>query len=725
MNMKIFVVLAALLLLSAPCVWSQPKENDTLEYKYPTEIVISASRMNTPLKETPFATSLIDSETVSAFPRAIAIDEAMKLVPGVKVDNQANGSRVHLSMRGQGILTERGVRGVKFLLDGLPINDPGGFAPDLYDVPWNAVDRIEVLRGPAASLYGTSGSGGIININTKNAPARPVFGNASVSTGTNNFYQGFGDFGSNGGNVSYNLSFSRSNGDGYRIHTHFHENNIYGKATYTPTDYLTLTPVICWTDAYHDNPEGLSWNQYLQDPLQSNPDAVPFDEYLETNRTTYGLNGLARIQDNQGISFSAYTRRTQFTEANNHYFDYQTLQTPGGSIQYSLSAGKPSDDIRNRVSAGTDIQFQTIDEVIYPNDHTVQINTIAAQQQVKQNSTGVFLIDMMNAGTAWTFTGSIRYDQVHNEVADELPADLLADSTNNSGTADFSKTTGRLGATYDATPDLTVYGSWGMGFLPPSNSELDNNPDRLGGFNTHLVPATSNSYELGVRGDLSNIVGYDFTGFYTETQNDFNRYRLTRGNGDIGTFFENVGATHKYGLEAFANYSPLKNLEIKTAYTYSHFTYALSAPLKILMDPDPTFSTSTSRDTNRYIRDGNFLPNSPQHQLMIDVSYQPIPDFTLGVSSETYSEAYIDGSNEEYHDKQTGDVFGMHTPGYTLYGARAGYTVRVNGMAADLMVHAKNIGDEKYVAFSEPDTGGNSYQPGAGREFFLDIKVHF
>jgi len=56
--------------------------------------------------------------------------------------------------------------GIGVILDGIPLNDPSGFAPDLYDVDWATVQNIEVLRGPAAGLYGSSGSAGIIDITT-------------------------------------------------------------------------------------------------------------------------------------------------------------------------------------------------------------------------------------------------------------------------------------------------------------------------------------------------------------------------------------------------------------------------------------------------------------------------------------------------------------------------------------------------------------------------------
>lgn len=77
------------------------------------EVVVTAPRMDIPLKENPAATTVVTQETLESMPRTVAAEEALALVPGVKVDNQADGERVHLSIRGQGLLTERGIRGIK------------------------------------------------------------------------------------------------------------------------------------------------------------------------------------------------------------------------------------------------------------------------------------------------------------------------------------------------------------------------------------------------------------------------------------------------------------------------------------------------------------------------------------------------------------------------------------------------------------------------------------
>ena len=108
------------------------------------EIVIAANRLPVTLMTNPGAVSLVTADIMAGMPKGIAVEEALRLVPGVRIDNQHDAERVHVSIRGQGILTERGLRGVGIIIDGIPVNDPSGFAPDLYDVDWSAIKKIEV-----------------------------------------------------------------------------------------------------------------------------------------------------------------------------------------------------------------------------------------------------------------------------------------------------------------------------------------------------------------------------------------------------------------------------------------------------------------------------------------------------------------------------------------------------------------------------------------------------
>jgi iron complex outermembrane recepter protein len=670
------------------------------EYKYPLEIVISAPRSQIPLKENSFATSIVGLDYLNCIPRSIAVDEALKLVPGVKIDNQANGERIHMSIRGQGILTERGIRGIKVSLDGIPINDPTGFAPDLFDVDWATTERVEVLRGPSASLFGGSSSAGIVNILTQDGVQKPLGGQGFFTAGSYNFWKALGQFGATVDKMNYRVSFSRSMGDGYRDHTHFWSDIVYGKATYTPISKVKLTPVMYYNDTYHENPEGINLQQYNENPKQANPDAVPFNEHLETQRFTAGLVGTAAINDMHDFSFNVYAKRTLFTDANNRTFIDRTYVTPGTSLQYNLHFGNKK--VKNHISTGADFSWQDYDEIRMPNDHSVRVNTKVSDESVSQAGIGVFLIDRLEIGK-FNLTASVRYDDIKNELTDNLKVNNI----DQSGNANFNRTTGRFGVTYSPLDNVNIYANIGQGFLPPSSEELAQNPDDFGGFNQHLVPATSLGEEVGVRGTLTNKFYYDLSFFYLKTENDFDRYRL---NNDPlrsqETFYMNAASSKRIGIETYLRYQPVNPLTIQAAYTFSDFKYTDGTNYRVVMDDTSIY---------KYVVDDNYLPNSPMHQLYIDVQYEFLPHFFVALSSETLSKAYIDGANVEPEAVE----------GYSLLHGRLVYEWRLKNFFGQISFNATNIGDSKYVAFSEPDPGGNAYQPGAGRQFFGNIKVNF
>jgi len=75
------------------------------------------------------------------------------------------------------------------------------------------------------------------------------------------------------------------------------------------------------------------------------------------------------------------------------------------------------------------------------------------------------------------------------------------------------------------------------------------------------------------------------------TDNDYDRYRIS-GRGNSATFYRNTGASKRYGLDAAISYMPVNELEIKAAYTYSHFKYNVSTPTRIMMDDTTLLSIS-------------------------------------------------------------------------------------------------------------------------------------
>lgn len=704
---------------------SAQNTTDTTKMVNLSTVEISANKMPVTLKNNPGAVSVVNPQMLSVMPKSIGVEEALRLVPGVRVDNQHDGERVHLSIRGQGILTERGLRGIGVVIDGIPVNDPSGFAPDLYDVDWTTVSRIEVLRGPAG-IYGGGGAAGILNIITKSGGQKPVGGEVMQVIGSNGFYKSFvqldGTIGSQAlkmkSNSDYRVSYSRSAGDGYRDHQGFYSNKLYEKLNFRPSDRLTVTQVISHTDYFQQNPEGLAFAQ-LDNVKQANPDANPFNEYQKTNRTTVGITGNYAFNSMHDVSATGWYRTWNYKETSNKAAEYRTYVVPGASLQFNLHLGQGA--LKNHLSIGAEYKSQQIgvyklQSASDPNrkesmDETnLETTLLLANQIITQSSAGLWASWKLELNKL-NVLASIRYDDMQNELTNKMMAPDTATTSK-----DFNHTSARIGVSYNLVKQATVFANFSQGFLPPSTEELANNPVGYSGFNTHLVPATSNCFEGGLRGLLAENLYYELTGFVMTTTDDFFRFKQS-GRGNQEVFYGNAGNSNRKGIEAFVSYRFHEKLSLQVAYTYADYKYKSGSI-------DPVY-TDTAYVLTAPPADGQQLPNSPKHQLFAEATWAFMKNLKLTVGTEFQSEWAIYTDAKAYNGELDPVVYKNWQDGFNLWQARLAYDWQFKCLNGELSLSVRNLTGEKYMAFTEPDPDGNSYQPGPGSEVFAGLKIGF
>ena len=720
-----FIIIIFTLFSMASMAQEKDKQNipwfDTLNVKNLNEVVVSATRTKVPLKEQPAAISIVTADQLNVMSKTIATDEALRLVPGVRIDNGTGGSRVHLYIRGQGVLTESGFRGVGVLVDGISINDPGGFAPDLYDVDWATVKSVEVVKGLAASMYGAGSTGGIVNINTMDGGKKPVNGLFYATAGSYGFWKVLGQVDGTQGNINYRVTYSHTQGNGYRLHQAFMGDIFNEKINWTPSSKIKITQLLTYSDYFNQNSEGISYYRFLTvGPRAANTDAIPFNEFHKTQRLTGALIGKFDFCKNQDIQVKAYMRMNNYRETSNNGDDNKPFINPGFSAQYDWHAGK--ENLMNHLSIGADYTSKTMTEHEFAvtNDLTrvdthfgescLDLDSLLINQIIKQRAFGIFLIDKLDIAKKLYATVNLRYDNVYNELINNIP---LPDSVvQPSGNRSFENTSFRIGLVYDVAKYLNIYANYGTGFLVPTEDELYNNPAHWGGFNETIKPSKMQGGELGIRGDVGTSFYYNVNGFMINSKDEFFRFSVP-GRGNNTAFFGNIGASKRWGVETFLSYSPIDFITLDAAYTYSHFQYTSPEDIK-----------------------DHWIPQCPQHMLTAEVAFKFLKHFTLTLGTQYQSKWYIQVDSAIYQ-KYTEII---RTPtdtitntrdswvkGFNIYSANLSYNFKLWNIDGELSVFGKNLFDEHYFGFTEPNSPDdyNSYQPAPGRELFVSLKLRF
>ncbi len=316
-------------------------------------VVVTASRKSKSLAETPNSVSVISAADIRRR-NSLDIRNALKYAPGVSfIGGQVNIRGTTGFSRGAGSR-------VLLLTDGVPTM-PGDSGDIKWDVvPFTVVEKVEVVKGAASALYGSSAIGGVLNVITKEPADRPEF---SVRlTGAAYDVSGFSGhdcvrgrrfsnqqdvyFSNATGRLGYIAAFGRRQSRGFKANSDFLRWNAFAKAVYrfTPETHFTVTGSF----ASEDRGESLLWQQYLGEPPQ--PLCVPVGEENNTvsSHKLY-LNGTFSQLLNQDfahkIRVSYFRNRFEndfvdnqdFSVAQRYRTEYQTDFQPG--FRHSVTAG--------------------------------------------------------------------------------------------------------------------------------------------------------------------------------------------------------------------------------------------------------------------------------------------------------------------------------------------------------------------------------------------------
>lgn len=216
--------LSLLLALARPARAQEPGAADTVRIE---ELVVTATRTAVPQAAVPAAVTVVRGDVLRARGVAHVLD-ALRALPGIAVVQSGSfGGTTSLFIRGG----ESDY--VQVLVDGVPLNEPGGRA-DLAHLSTDNIERIEVVRGPASVLYGSDAVGGVIQIFTRGGRGRPHAG-AAIRGGSHGTLDYGAEVAGEAGIAGYSFSASRFATDGvYAYNNEYRNDALSGRVRIAP-----------------------------------------------------------------------------------------------------------------------------------------------------------------------------------------------------------------------------------------------------------------------------------------------------------------------------------------------------------------------------------------------------------------------------------------------------------------------------------------------------------
>jgi outer membrane cobalamin receptor len=495
---------------------------DTTKAKNLDEVIVTGTKTAVTRNNVPLTISVISNEKIENSSESALLPVLSEQVPGLFVTERGvTGFGVYTGSAGQ--ISMRGIGGspntqVLVLLNGNPqfMGLMGHPLPDAYAA--SDIEKVEVIRGPASTLYGTNAMGGVINIITKEQKTDGFKANARIMYGSFNTqkYMVNGGFKKNG--FSAYASFNHDQTDGHRDSSDFTLNNGYLKVGYDISKNLNINAdfSLAAFDDTDPGPEG-SKAGYTID-ITRGMGAIALDNKFDKT------NGSFRFFYN----FGEHKITDGFHSTDNNF----------GVVLYqafNLFEG-------NTVTAGVD--FKKYGGV--------------AENVKAMNGKGVLLGDT----TIWEMAGYVYFQQ---ELFNKLVFNTGFRLEHNSVYGNEPVPT--VGLSYHATSSTTIKTSVAKGFRSPTIKELY----LFTPANANLQPERMINYEIGILQKLiENKVSLELTVFKSKVDNLIqivNYKNINTGN------FSNMG------IEFACTYRPIKNLRFNVNYSYiSMDTFIIATP---------------------------------------------------------------------------------------------------------------------------------------------------
>lgn len=670
-------------------VVAEGAQNDTNGYQPVASSTATLTSM--PLLDIPQVVNTV-SDKVLEDQHATTLDEALYNVANVVQANTLGGTQDAFTRRGFGANRDGSI-----MTNGLRTVLPRSFNA--------ATERVEVLKGPASTLYGILDPGGLINVVTKR-PERTFGG--SISATSSSFGGGTGQFDVTGPIEGTRLA--------YRIIGEYQHEDYWRNFGKEKSSFIA--PSLTWFGdratvnvSYSHRDYNTPFDRGTIFDLNTGH-AVNVDRktrFDEPFNVTDGYSDLAQLNAEYRLN-DAWTARFDYSYSQDHYNDNQARVTAydsaTGDLTRRVDATHGSTqkmhttraDLQGNVVVGgfynevlTGIAYENYDllrtdmircknvkgfNIYNPVYGTVgtcsTVSDSDSDQRIQQESYAAYVQDALYLTDKWIAVAGMRYQYYTQYAGKGRPFNVNTDSSD-------QKWTPKLGLVYKLTPTVSLFGNVAQSFMPQSS---------IASYIGNLPPEESTSYEVGAKFDLLSGITANIALFDIHKRNVL----YTEAVGDE-TVAKTAGKVRSRGVEVDLAGSITDNLSVIASYGYTD--------AKVLDDPDYA---------------GKPLPNVPKHTGSLFLSY----DIHNVYDSNTLT---VGGGGRAVSKRSGTNGADYYLQGYAVADVFAAYKMKLQ-YPVTLQVNVKNLFDKTYYT-SSIATNNLGNQIGDPREVQFTVKMDF
>ena len=616
---------------------------------------------------------------------------ALNIIPGVSMEERSPGS-YRLNIRGSSLRSPFGVRDVKIYLNNIPLTDPSGNTY-LNQLSFYNFNSIEIIKGPASSLYG-AGIGGAMLIHTLPADWHQGFSVNYTAGGFNtnsiNVNVKAGD-----ANHKNNFNYSHQTSDGYRQQAKMRRDIATWENSLKVNEKQTLHTYMSYGDLYYQTPGGLNLAQCNADPKQARPGSGSQPGAVQNKAAIYqktfllGFSNEYEFNDHWHNTTSLYGSYTEFTNPGIRVYEFRKEPHFGGRsvFEYKKLIGKTF----FQLDFGTEAQKGFFNTRDYGNKLGVA-DSLQSDDNLNNWQYMFFAQADLKLPHGWTVTGGVSLNKSSIQLVH-----LSSRPSTTQKRVFKNQLPPHIAVLKQINKNVSVYGSVARGFSPPTVSEVLRSD---GLFGTNLQPEEGMDYEAGIKGTLlQNKIFFDISGFFFDLKNTI----VQRIDDDGVYYYVNAGSAKQKGLETYVSYrfvdAPhhfINSAKVWTSYALHDFHYG-----------------NFKQVNNDFSK--NKLPGAAPNVVVAGLDITSKAGCYLNVTYNYTDEIALNDANSAY------------APSYHLLGARLGYKKNFKRkIGAEIFVGADNLFDTKYSLGNDINAAaGRYYNAAPGRNYFAGIAFRF